>query len=225
MDYKILWVFTIIAVVLGSGCISEEKNEGLMKEGIYIEPNNCTKCNISMVKELTKDMGFNLTVYSSDVEDAVLVLMDKKNNTSIIIEPGTRYNIAEGACKLTNESNVCEMADIEKEKQIKNRFRGCPGEHNVSIDSVIFYHATWCGYCNKMMPIVKKLEGEGYSFHWAETSDKEAAAVVNDCFSDVIGRGVPEFVCAANREVKMGAVPEETLREFADNCKKASEKV
>ena len=69
-----------------------------------------------------------------------------------------------------------------------------------------------------MKPIVKELENEGFSFAWVETEDSQAMNIIKDCFSDVVGRGVPEFICAGSKEVKMGAQSKSALKSFAESC-------
>jgi thiol-disulfide isomerase/thioredoxin len=89
---------------------------------------------------------------------------------------------------------------------------------DLSSDTVIFYHAKWCGFCQKMEPVVKELQDEGYSFHIAETTSGEGIEVVDECYKDVIQGGVPQFICAGSKEYKMGAMSKEALKAFADDC-------
>jgi thiol-disulfide isomerase/thioredoxin len=94
----------------------------------------------------------------------------------------------------------------------------CFGNYGLTSDTVIFHHADWCSYCNRMKPIVEELENEGYKFHWSETSNNIGVDVVQSCFEDVIQGGVPQFICAGTKEFKMGAIPKSDLKDFADNC-------
>lgn len=98
---------------------------------------------------------------------------------------------------------------------IKNE---CIQKYGVSDNTVIFYHADWCPHCNNMKPIVQELENQGFSFVWVETEDNQAMNMIKECFSDVIGKGVPEFICAGSKEVKMGEMSKSKLKEFAENC-------
>lgn len=95
----------------------------------------------------------------------------------------------------------------------------CIEKYDISPDTVVFYHADWCPHCQNMRPIVQELEAEGYNFHWAETSTGEGMEVISDCLKDAIQQGVPEFVCAGTKEVKVGEMPKENLKSFADKCK------
>jgi len=94
----------------------------------------------------------------------------------------------------------------------------CIKKYGLNDETVIFYHASWCPHCRNMMPIVKELEEEGYSFAWVDVEDKEAMVIINDCFSNAVGQGVPEFICAGSKEMKLGAMSKSALKKFADAC-------
>ena len=68
--------------------------------------------------------------------------------------------------------------------------------------------------------LFQELESEGYDFHWAETTSGKGMDVVDACFKGLIQGGVPEFICAGSKEVKMGEISKAALKTFADNCKK-----
>jgi foldase protein PrsA len=95
----------------------------------------------------------------------------------------------------------------------------CIAKYGLTSDTVIFYHATWCPHCQKMEPIVTGLQQNGYSFQWVDSDNAQESAIVNDCFSDLIGQGVPEFICAGSRQIRMGEMEESDLKAFADSCK------
>ncbi len=102
----------------------------------------------------------------------------------------------------------------------KDALTECSANYNLTADTVIFYHSLSCGWCQKMMPLVEDLQSEGYNFHWADVSDAESRAVVDDCFSDYLTSGsVPQFICVNNGEIKVGAFPDdEGMKVFADAC-------
>ncbi|MBW2978045.1 SurA N-terminal domain-containing protein [Candidatus Woesearchaeota archaeon] len=108
-------------------------------------------------------------------------------------------------------SSVAEAATQEGSNE-------CIRKYGLSDETIIFYHANWCPHCKDMVPIVEELEGEGYRFAWVDVEESGAMAVINDCFSDVVGQGVPEFICAGNKELKMGAMSKSALKKFADSC-------
>jgi parvulin-like peptidyl-prolyl isomerase/glutaredoxin len=95
----------------------------------------------------------------------------------------------------------------------------CIKKYSLKGDAIVFYHADWCPHCTKMKSIVEELENEGFEFYWAEVDDKEAAAVIGNCFKDVVEKGVPEFICAGTKEMKMGEISKTALKSFAEKCR------
>jgi len=95
----------------------------------------------------------------------------------------------------------------------------CSSNYGLTEDTIIFYHADWCPYCQDMVIIVRELEQEGYNFHWAESSSGDGVDVVVECFKDSLQGGVPEFICAKDGSYKMGAMSKSNLKKFADECK------
>ncbi len=116
----------------------------------------------------------------------------------------------EGMEEITGEISEEQQEELEPE---------CFEDYDLSADTVIFYHASWCPHCQSMISVVEELEEEGYNFHFAETSEKTGTEVVEECFSDVIIGAVPQFICAGTNEFELGAISKEELKEFADNCK------
>ena len=84
--------------------------------------------------------------------------------------------------------------------------------------TVVFVHSNGCPHCKSMMPIIEELEKEGYKFYWAESSDSAARQVVNDCFSDILGGYVPQFICPKTGKEKTGGMSKAELKSFADSC-------
>ena len=84
--------------------------------------------------------------------------------------------------------------------------------------TVVFVHSNSCPHCRNMVPIIEELEEEGYGFYWAESSDSEARDVINNCFSDLVGGYVPQFICPATGREQTGAMSKDNLKEFADDC-------
>jgi len=84
--------------------------------------------------------------------------------------------------------------------------------------TVVFLYSDSCPYCNKMKPLIEELESEGYNFYWAESSDSEAREIIGNCFSELVGGYVPQFICPATGEEQTGAMSKDNLREFADDC-------
>lgn len=84
--------------------------------------------------------------------------------------------------------------------------------------TTVFVYSNSCPYCRSMMTIIEELEGEGYKFYWAESSDSEAEAIVSNCFNDLLSGYVPQFICPATGEEKTGAMSKAELKGFADDC-------
>lgn len=94
----------------------------------------------------------------------------------------------------------------------------CIGKYGISENAVVFVHASWCPHCTNMKPIVQKLEGEGYNFYWAESSDSQANEVISNCLSELVGGYVPQFICPKTGAEQTGEMTESQLRTFAEDC-------
>lgn len=90
---------------------------------------------------------------------------------------------------------------------------------NKDPSTIIFVHSNSCPHCIRMKPIVTELEGEGHKFYWAESSDIESRELISNCFSDLIGGYVPQFICPATGKEQTGAMNKEELKTFSDNCR------
>ncbi|MBW2965935.1 peptidylprolyl isomerase [Candidatus Woesearchaeota archaeon] len=132
-----------------------------------------------------------------------------KANSEILIDYGNGLELMETEFEESIEDEDIEEEDVEDT---------CIGNYGVSKDTIIFYHANWCSYCNSMKSVVEDLEEEGYKFFWAETS-KEEGMIVRECFNDVLQGGIPEFICAGTYAYKIGAMSKTTLRDFAERCR------
>jgi hypothetical protein len=76
-----------------------------------------------------------------------------------------------------------------------------------------------------MKPGVEQLEEEGYSFFWANGAKPDELEIINDCFRDYMGGGVPQFICPKTAEIRGGAFADQTgtldidaMRAWADAC-------
>lgn len=96
-------------------------------------------------------------------------------------------------------------------------YASCLVEKNISLNTVIFVHSNLCPHCQTMMPIVQKLEVEGFKFYWAEGNEQNNSKLLA-CMSGHLSGYVPEFHCPANSNVQTGAISENELRAFARNC-------
>ncbi|MBI5159538.1 hypothetical protein HY992_05445 [Candidatus Micrarchaeota archaeon] len=100
-----------------------------------------------------------------------------------------------------------------------NSFAKCAGRKNVSADSAVFYFSDDCDACVGAKLVVRKLEGEGFKFFWADSSRVESKLLVASCFYDSVTGTLPEFFCAGTGKVKSGELSEGELRAFAQACR------
>ncbi len=108
----------------------------------------------------------------------------------------------------------------------KDAFIDCAKTFDVSQDAVVFYHADYCGWCNKMKPGVEQLEQEGYKFHSIEQSETEKMQLIETCFrKHMTSGGVPQFICVKNGNIKSGAFVDaeknldvDIMRNWVDAC-------
>lgn len=107
----------------------------------------------------------------------------------------------------------------------KDAFAECAVKYDIEPETVVFYYSNGCGWCAKMKPGVEALEEEGYSFKWVETGNPNETDVINECFKDYLGGGVPQFICPKTAEIRGGAFTNEdreldldAMRAWADKC-------
>lgn len=137
--------------------------------------------------------------------------LKENSNIQIMHEQESAIKIETIAKEPESEQLVEETTEIQETE--------CAAQHNITPDTVIFYHASWCPHCTKMIPIVEELQEDGYNFYWAETSTGKGTEPITKCFSDVLQGGVPQFICAGTKEFRMGEMTKKELKEFAENCK------
>jgi len=89
----------------------------------------------------------------------------------------------------------------------------CVNKYNVK-DDIVFFYSDYCPHCNKMKPIVKELEGEGYKILWI----KNLNSFSKECLSGVMSGFVPEFICLKNSKTLVGEQSKERLKRFFDEC-------
>jgi len=175
------------------------------------------RLNINQLSKVVKTQyGYHIIKREPDklsldeAEDSIIELLETEKQKQILgeyldeIKENSEIIINFGSQKQTTTGSVVSDS--------------CYSDYGLSSDTVIFYHADWCPHCSNMMSVVEKLEEEGYDFHWAETSSKEGVDVVDSCFSNVLQGGVPQFICAGNKEYKLGEISKESLEDFANNC-------
>lgn len=150
--------------------------------------------------EILVDMGKNNITKSIISVLVIIVLAVLIANVNSLISP-----------KAANAQQQTERAGAASAKDYGECFNKEPG-------TIVFVHSTYCPHCQNMMPIVKGLEGEGYKFYWAESSDSEAKEIVTGCFSDILSGYVPQFICPATGKEYTGEMSKAELKMFADEC-------
>jgi len=106
-----------------------------------------------------------------------------------------------------------------QKSDVSNSYTKCLDKYNIPSNSVIFVHSDYCPHCRNMVPIIKKLEEEGYLFYWVESSDQEATQVVRECFSDLMSGYVPQFICPITSKEHTGELSYSELKSFSEECR------
>ena len=171
---------------------------------------NLSEVNVSLfIDNLYKDSKIlNLTGISERKVNFTWSASAGEHNITIKVDPGNLINE-------TNETNNELTVNISVVRL------SCMEEHGLKNDTVIFYHASWCGACNSMVPVVEQLEEEGYVFHWAEVSDAGAKEAVFDCASSLLSGYIPQFMCVAENWQHTGTASKHYLRLIAQYCGQA----
>jgi hypothetical protein len=106
-----------------------------------------------------------------------------------------------------------------------NAFVECAADFDVSADSIVYYYSDTCPWCNMMKPGIEQLEDEGYNFVWSDSTSAEDNIMINQCFNNYMGGGVPQFICLNKNEIKTGAFATSNqeldlnaMKAWVDNC-------
>ncbi len=149
--------------------------------------------------------------------DYGIYILDSSNNQ-------IEYNIISenyyGIFAKISSSVVVNNIINSNERGIKIDDLYCSMNYDVTPDTVIFYHASWCGHCNNMKPWIAQLEAEGYNVHHAEYTDSSAMQVVNNCMPQITNDGFPHFGCTSNGKTHLGEFSSlAAMRTFSDECR------
>jgi len=239
----------LILSVLISGCIDTGGGKEKVKSDSVVKINFTDDNNITTEKYIfigEKKYSFENDLIGMKIGDEKKFICEDVVSVRLQHEPevGKIYSTPMGEIKIfkVNESGIYlghkltgeTLTFNVKVKEIKDVVTeriSCLENHNVSIGTVAFYHASWCPHCQKMKPWVKELENEGYKFLWAQIDSQESTMVANvkiaqECYKDVInfGGGIPQFGCAANGQLHIGEfMSKEEMKNFADECKKSGD--
>ena len=193
--------------IFQSNMTQQEFEQRLKEQQLSLEEMKTYYKNQLTITKLLNQTILN-NIDSSD-QDALrqatqLYLEQLKNNSKIEIKMAD-YASYDMQDSLTTSSSITAAA--------------CLSDYEISNSTIIFIHSNSCPHCQTMIPIVRELESEGYSFYWAESSNQEASSIANTCLVDLMNGYVPQFICPLTGNEKTGAMSQEELKTFADNCK------
>ena len=195
--------------IFQSNMTQQEFEQRLKEQQLSLEEmKTYYKNQLTITKLLNQTILNNISSFDQDAlrQATQLYLEQLKNNSKIEIKMSD-YSSYELQDSLTTSSSSPITA------------AACLSDYGVSDRTIIFIHSNSCPHCQTMIPIVRELESEGYSFYWAESSNQEASSIANICLVDLMNGYVPQFICPLTGNEKTGAMSQEDLKTFADNCK------
>jgi len=185
---------------------------------LYLIPPNCSTCDFRMIQKISTDLNIKIIPYVTDAVQTPMMFIGIGNKATLALA-NSRYNVLTAICEFANDENACILKNKAFEKE--GSVGACLSKYNISARAIIFYHSNSCIHCKRMMPLVRKLEKEGYNFTWIETKDEEKMKIVKDCLVNVLDtRGyVPQFACPLTKKLRVGVFGSiDEMRKFADEC-------
>jgi len=82
-------------------------------------------------------------------------------------------------------------------------------------EKVIFYYTDWCMGCEDRLKLAK----DHQSIYLADKED-ETGNVVDNCFGNLVGIGLPKFICVRTGEVGINVDTAEDIEEFYLSCQR-----
>ena len=160
-------------------------------------------------------------LYYCIVAIVLILLLGCVNQTQQSGNENTNENITNTITNMTtnittNVSNISNSTLIG----VNDSVTVCLNNYGMKKKSVIFIYADWCPHCAKMKPWVKQLEDEGYPIKWINSENASMINIVRECLSGIAQlRYIPEFVCPANKEDKIGEFQTiDEMRNFMMSC-------
>jgi len=199
-------------------CVCDNCNVSSTDVGIiYLIPENCQDCNLAMLQDISYELDIEHKLYFTDSVSRQSVLITKDNKATLAAA-SSRGNVLKALCDFSDYEMACNILNNSNKS---SSVTDCLENYNISANSVVFFHADWCSHCKKMMPWVRQLENESYSFLWIEVSDKDKMNIAQKCLSDILDLrgGVPQFACPANGEHHLGEIRTiDDMKNFAARC-------
>ena len=173
---------------------------------------------------------FDETVKDSQGYGEISQFMDEGNDYESL-RIGASFDPTKEICDdgIDNTGNGlidCEDPDCKNTLTCNpDLFVECAADFDVSSDAVVFYYSDTCPWCTLMKPAIEQLQGEGYNIVMSDSTSAEDNVMINECFGEYMGGGVPQFVCLKNNEVRSGAFADQdmeadvdAMRDWIDNC-------
>ena len=182
----------------------------------YLMPVQCSDCDSSSFKELMSGIGVDSESVVSDSVSSPMIFMVYDGRSTLALA-NSRLNILSALCEFTDNLQACNL----KEDYVFSA-QECLKKNNISEDAIIFYTQGECEPCSQVLPFVRSLRDEGYSFEKLDLDSSRDMAVAEECLSGVLDLEgqIPQFACTSNARVRLGGFEsEEELRAFAQNCK------
>jgi len=184
---------------------------------LYLYPEKCKDCNLSMVKQLSNDLGLDIGIFLSRDVSRPSVLVANKDKSYLGIA-NSRFNIANILCGVANYTKACVVIDDELAKA-----KSCLNEYKINPENVVFYYTSdLCENCDLMVSWVKELEKESYNFTGIDMNNTMQMTVAKQCLNQLIDVNgyVPQFVCPTTGQTHIGKFDfYDDLKEFADKCR------
>jgi signal peptide peptidase SppA len=89
----------------------------------------------------------------------------------------------------------------------------CANASKLAANTIIFYYAESCPPCKSMMPDLQKLQAAGRIVHYADYYN-ESAGVIDKCYPDAKGKGLPVLICAGTGTKKIGSASYDDIKAF-----------
>ncbi len=99
-------------------------------------------------------------------------------------------------------------------------FSECLVGYGIDPKLPIFAFLPTCSHCEKMAPVIARLETTGHSFSWLDMSETGNRPITSRCLGISVDT-VPRLICPSTRAEKSGELTEDEIIAFAETCKNA----
>jgi hypothetical protein len=179
---------------------------------IYLYPVDCPSCNTTRVNMLVSSTGVPFSAFENDVVAFPNILLTYQN-ISTVARASNDYNVVSSLCLAQNQI-ACSMKD-----QMASEMQACLQRNGVSLDSVVYYYADWCGtLCDNMNGPLASIEKNGSK---VIRINENSTSPVKDCLDKFLNYagGFPQFICPKTIISNTGALTSDGLERFAEDCR------